>query len=80
MKQLKNKIASEEFDKKFDKGEDVSEHLDVSKAKANKHFHRINIDFPELFIKRIDDEAHKIGVARTALIKMWIAEKIQTIH
>jgi hypothetical protein len=59
MKQLKNKISAEEFDKKFDKGEDVSEYLDTSKAKANKHFHRINIDFPELFIKRIDDEAHK---------------------
>ena len=45
----------EEIDKKFDKGEDVSEHLDASKARVNMHFHRINIDFPELFIKRIDD-------------------------
>jgi hypothetical protein len=80
MKQLKSKVTTEEFDKKFDKGEDVSEYLDTSRAKASKHFHRINIDFPELFIKQIDNEAHKIGVARTALIKMWIAERLQAIH
>ena len=80
MKQSKSKITTEEFDKQFDKNKDVGEYLDASKAKVNRHFHRINIDFPEVFIKRIDNEAHKIGVARTALIKMWIAEKLQAIH
>ena len=80
MKQLKNKITTEEFDRRFDNGEDVTEHLDIVNAKATKHFHRINIDFPESFIKKIDYEAHKIGVARTALIKIWIAERLQAIH
>jgi hypothetical protein len=80
MKLSKSKISAGEFDKKFDNNEDVMEYLDTSKLKVNKHFHRINIDFPELFIKRIDTEAQKIGVARTALIKIWIAEKLQSIH
>jgi hypothetical protein len=80
MKLLKSKISAEEFDRKFDNNDDVMEHLDTSKIKVNKHFHRINIDFPELFIKKIDGEAHKIGVARTALIKIWIAERLQAIH
>ena len=75
MSQLKNKITTEEFDRKFDKNEDVTKHLDTSKLKAKKRFHRINIDFPESFINKIDEEAGKIGVARTALIKMWIAER-----
>ena len=80
MKQLKTKISTEAFDKKFEKHEDIMEHLDASKTKVSKHFHRINIDFPELFIKQIDTEANKIGVARTALIKIWIAERLQAIH
>ena len=77
MKRLKAKLSTEDFDRKFEKNEDVMEHLDVSKARVNRHVHRINIDFPELFIKQIDDEANKIGVARTALIKIWIAERLQ---
>lgn len=80
MKHLKSKTSVREFDKKFDNNEDVMEYMDTSKIKVNKHFHRINIDFPELFIKQIDNEASKIGVARTALIKIWIAERLQAIH
>jgi hemerythrin len=80
MKKLKNSISTKEFDCKFDSNEDVMEHLDTSNVKVNRHFHRINIDFPESFIKKIDEEANKIGVARTALIKIWIAERLQAIH
>ena len=80
MKRLKNKIAAKEFDRKFDKNGNVTKYLDTSKIKVKRHFHRINIDFPELFIKKIDKEANKIGVARTALIKMWIAERLQEMH
>ncbi|MCM8812862.1 MAG: type II toxin-antitoxin system HicB family antitoxin [Candidatus Omnitrophica bacterium] len=80
MKYLKNKISTEEFDRNFDQGKDVGVHLDRSKAKVNKKVHRINIDFPELFIRQIDREAQKIGVARTALIKMWVAERLETMR
>ena len=80
MKTLKNKITTKGFDKKFDNNEDVTKYLDASKVKANKHVHRINIDFPESFIKKIDVEADKIGVARTALIKIWISERLQATH
>ena len=80
MRLLKNKITTKEFDRKFDTNKDVTEHLDTSKAKVTRHFHRINIDFPESSIKLIDAQADKIGIARTALIKMWVAEKIQAVH
>ncbi len=79
MKRLKGKISTEEFDRKFDQGKDVSIHLDTAKVKVTKQFHRINVDFPEAFIQQIDLEAQKIGVARTALIKMWIAERLNNI-
>jgi hypothetical protein len=76
-KSNKKFIASEEFDKKFDSGEDVTGHLDLAKAKVNRHVRRINIDFPESFLEKIDAEAEKIGVARTALIKMWLSDHLK---
>ncbi len=79
MKRLKKKITSEEFDKRFDNGKDVGDLLDIKKAKVNKQVQRINIDFPISFLRRIDEEARRIGVARTALIKIWMAERLEPI-
>jgi len=53
MKRLKKKITSEEFDKRFDNGEDMGDLLDIKKAKVNKQVQRINIDFPISFLRRI---------------------------
>jgi predicted DNA binding CopG/RHH family protein len=77
MKKLKSKIASKEFDNDFDNGKDMGDFLDIKKAKVNKKVQRINIDFPTSFLKKIDKEAQQIGVARTALIKMWLAERLE---
>ena len=76
MKRLKKKITSKEFDKRFDTGEDMGDLLDVKQAKVNKQIQRINIDFPISFLRRIDEEARRIGIARTALIKVWMAERL----
>ena len=79
MKRLKKKITSEEFDRKFDSGKDMGDFLDTKKAKVNKEVRRINIDFPISFLKRIDEEARRIGVTRTALIKIWMAERLEPV-
>jgi hypothetical protein len=76
-KSNKRLIVSEEFDRKFDSGADVTGFLDTSRAKVNKKVQRVNIDFPTDFSSRIDREADKVGVARTALIKMWLAEHLK---
>ena len=75
MKQNKH-ITAKEFDERFDKGEDVGAFLDTRKAKKYNRVQRVNIDFPSGLLKEIDDEAKKIGVARTALIKVWLAERL----
>jgi len=78
MKKLaKKSVSASEFDKKFDAGEDVTEYLNIAKAKVNRRIQRVNIDFPMAFLKELDTEAAKIGVARTALIKMWLAQRIK---
>lgn len=79
MKKLNKKITTEEFDKRFDSGEDMGNFLDVKKTKINKQLHRINIDFPLPLLEEISKEAKKIGVARTALIKIWLAERLEHI-
>ncbi|MBU1616050.1 BrnA antitoxin family protein [bacterium] len=73
-------MTSEEFDRRFDDGEDMGDFLDTKKAKVSKQTQRINIDFPAFFLERIDKEARKIGVARTALIKTWIVERLEHVQ
>jgi hypothetical protein len=68
-------ISSINFDKQFEDG-DVFEHLDISSAKARYPVQRISIDFPKTILSSLDEEAAKIGVTRTSLIKMWIAQHL----
>jgi hypothetical protein len=69
------KIRSEEFERKFDDGEDVTEHLDLSEARRPGHEQRrVNVDFPAWMIESLDREASRLGVARQSLIKILIAK------
>ena len=70
-------MKAEEFDRKFVRGEDITEHLDFSKARRpGTEQKRVNVDFPVWMIQRLDREAQRLGVARQALIKMVIAQHI----
>jgi len=77
MKKSKKLISSKRFDKKFDSGNDITGFLDISKAKVTKKVKRVNVDFPIFLLAEIDKEARRVGVARTALIKLWLAEKLE---
>lgn len=70
-------ISAEEFDRRFDNGEDVSEFVDWSKAtRPNLEAKRVNVDFPTWMVRGLDKEAQRLGVTRQALIKIWIAERL----
>lgn len=74
-------MTAKEFDKKFDNGEDVLEYFDLSKAKRpNIKPKKVNIDFPSWMINSLDDEAHRVGVSRQAVIKMWLAERLESLN
>jgi hypothetical protein len=67
-----------ELDKKFDEGEDVTEYLDVSKARRpGQDQKRVNVDFPTWMIRLLDKEAKRLGVPRQAIIKVWIGERLE---
>ncbi len=71
-------MKTEEFDKRFDNGEDVSKHLDVSKARRpGREQKRVNVDFPVWMIQSLDREAKHLGVPRQSIIKLWIAERLE---
>jgi hypothetical protein len=78
------KITAEEFDTKFDNGEDIDEYLDFSTAirlkdmkKVKTETKKVNVDFPEWVIESLDKEAKRIGVTRQSIIKVWIAERLK---
>lgn len=75
MKKREKKIKASEFDQAFEKGS-VIEHLDLKSIKAHYPVQRINIDIPQEILRKLDREASRVGVTRTSLIKLWIAERI----
>lgn len=71
-------MKAREFDKKFDEGGDISQQLDISKARRLKQEQkRVNVDFPVWMIQLLDKEARRLGVPRQSIIKVWVAERLQ---
>lgn len=71
-------MKASEFDRKFDAGEDVSGDVDWEKARRpNLELKRVNVDFPAWVVEALDREARRLGVTRQALVKLWIAERLE---
>jgi hypothetical protein len=71
-------IKAKEIEKKFDKGEDISKYLDLSKARRpEQEQKRVNVDFPLWMIHLLDKEARRLGVPRQSIIKVWVAERLE---
>ena len=70
-------MKAKQFDKKFDEGENILEHLDLSMARRpNQEQKRVNVDFPLWMIQSLDKEAKRLGVPRQSIIKIWLAERL----
>jgi hypothetical protein len=71
-------MKAKAFDRKFERGEDITPHLDLSKARRpGLEQRRVNVDFPVWMIDSLDREARRLGVTRQSIIKMWIAERLE---
>ena len=74
-------MKSEEFDKLFDEGKDITHLLDMSSArKPNQEVKRVNVDFPVWMVNKLDKEAKRLGVTRQSIIKVWLAERLERTH
>ncbi|MBA4797242.1 MAG: CopG family transcriptional regulator [Rhizobiales bacterium] len=70
-------ISAEEFDRKFDDGEDISEYVDWSTAT------RPNLEPVELTVTimrgtklRLERQAKGLGVSVDSLLEEWLREKL----
>jgi len=73
-------IKSEEIEKKFDEGEDISKYFDLSKVRRPKQEQkRVNVDFPLWMIHLLDKEAKRLGVPRQSIIKVCVAEHLEKV-
>jgi predicted DNA binding CopG/RHH family protein len=69
----------EEFDRRFDEGEDLENlGIDLSKAaRTGLQTRRVNVDMPAHFINRLDHWAAVRGLSRQALIKSWVYDRLE---
>lgn len=71
-------MKAREFDRRFDDGEDIIDQLDLTTVRRpNREQRRVNVDFPVWMIESLDREAHRLGVTRQSIIKVWIAERLE---
>ncbi len=71
-------MKARQFDRKFDRGEDIIKYLDLAKARRGEQ-KRVNVDFPVWMIHSLDKEAQRLGVPRQSIIKLWVAEKLEQV-
>lgn len=63
---------AEAFDRYFE-GHDIADLLDTETK-------RVNIDFPVAVLRRLDLKAQQLGLTRQALVKYWIAERLDIVR
>ncbi len=73
-------MKAKKFENDFDSGKDITGSLDLSKIKRpNQTQKRVNVDFPTWMIEALDKEAARLGVTRQSIIKVWLAERLETL-
>jgi hypothetical protein len=73
-------IKAKDFERKFDAGEDVVDYLDLRRARrGSSKQEKINIDIPGWMLESLDREASRLGVTRQAIIKVWLAVRLDQV-
>ena len=73
-------MKAKDFEKKFDEDIDITQSLDLSKAKrVLQEQKRVNVDFPTWMVESLDREAGKLGVTRQSIIKVWLADRLEQV-
>ncbi|KPF45566.1 CopG family antitoxin [Rhizobium sp. AAP43] len=70
-------ISAEEFDRKFDDGEDISEYVDWSTAtRPNLEPVALTVTIMRGTKLRLDRRAKELGVSVDSLLEDWLREKL----
>jgi hypothetical protein len=73
-------MKTQEFDQRFDDGEDIIQNLDLSQAKRSRSAQKtVSIDLPVWMIESIDREANRLGVTPQSIIQTSLTEHLAII-
>lgn len=71
-------ISAEEFDRKFDDGEDISEYVDWSTAtRPNLEPVALTVTIMRGTKLRLERQAKELGVSVDSLLEEWLQEKLK---
>ena len=70
----RSKTTAQNLEKRFDAGQDVLDYFATEEA-----IFRVNVDFPLWMVRGLDRESSRMGVARQALVKMWIGDRLDQL-
>lgn len=77
MTSTKTKNKKDDLEAAFDAGKELDVFFDFNNpAQPNRELKRVNVDFPQWMIDGLDAEAARLGINRQAVIKTWLAEKL----
>lgn len=70
-------MKAEEFDAKFDSGQDIAEFLDFSTARRpNREKKTIELTLPAGLINQLEAEAHKQGISVQTLLENYLTQHL----
>ncbi len=72
-----SKTGAGNLEERFDGDKNVLDYFDTGKAAAIR---RITLDVPEWALKALEGEANRRGIARQALIKTWLIDRLDAIR
>jgi hypothetical protein len=73
-------MKAKEFDQTFDDGEDIVQHLDLSKASRSRTAQTtVSIDLPIWIVESIDREASRLGVTPQSIIETSLTKHLTLI-
>ena len=72
-------ITAEEFDRRFDAGEDISQYVDWDSTEfIEPEVQRTELDLPEWVVASLNEAAAKLGTTREALLRERITASVKT--
>lgn len=74
-------MKAEEFDRKFDAGEDMSEFFDLSHARhPNREKEKMELKLPLWIIHQLEAEAQKQGISPQAFLENYLHENLTPVR
>lgn len=71
----------DEMAERFDRGEEVLDLFASETAEhPNRELKKLEVDLPVWMVNAIDNEARRLGTDRKAIIRMWIAERLERMN